>query len=368
MVAYAMLVGSNAGFTYLAATLARMGISPSTTAAMLLGNSVAATVGGPIWSDLADRTASRAWWMPRIALASFVLSLAFLGATSPLAWGAALATFGVFRGGTGPLLDATTVNLLGAERDKYARIRAMGSLGFLVLALPTGWLQDHSERGSLMVIAVCLGIAAAALFGLPETGSAEGQRTKWLDLLRDPRLGPLSLVCLLHGWTLTTYDQFFSLLVEQRGLPGVLTGRAVVVGVTVEIAVMMAAPQLLRRFDLRTLLIVSVASGVPRWYLSGVITDGAGLVALQALHGLTFAAFWVAGVALFAQSAPPGRESSAQALFALTTYGIGRMVSMGLASIAFLMMPVDAWFRVLGGVSLVTTALAVWATRQSRQA
>ena len=37
MVAYAMLVGSNAGFTYLAASLARMGISGPEQAAITTG-------------------------------------------------------------------------------------------------------------------------------------------------------------------------------------------------------------------------------------------------------------------------------------------------------------------------------------------
>lgn len=364
---YAMLVGSNAGFTYLAAALGRIGISPSATAAMLLGNAILATLASPWWSDLADRNAWRARLLPQLAGASFVLSLGFFVADDAWVWALLLAAFGVFRGGTGPLLDGTTVTLLGVDRDRYARMRAAGSLGFLALALPAAWLHDAWPRGAMVVIAACLGVAAIGLRGLPETGSPQGARTAWLDLVRHPTLGPLSLAALLHGWTLTTYDQFFSVVAEARGLPGSVTGQAIVVGVAVEIGVMAVAPWVLRRFEPRALLVLSIASGAPRWFLTGTLTDATSLVLLQGLHGLTFATFWVAGVAIFALHAPPGRESSAQALFTLASYGVGRMIGMGAASVAFAVMPAHAWFRALSLVSLAATITAARALRPAQR-
>jgi PPP family 3-phenylpropionic acid transporter len=172
-------------------------------------------------------------------------------------------------------------------------------------------------------------------------------------------------MCVLHGWTLTTFDQFFSLLVEQRGLPGTVTGQALVVAVAVEIGVMFSAPWLLRRFTPRQLLLVAVASGAPRWWFTSAALTAGPLIALQGLHGLTFAAFWLAGVALVASLAPDGRETSAQSLFMIATYGVGRMLSMGTASLAFLVLDVDVWFRLLAGVSVVATAVCVWALREA---
>jgi PPP family 3-phenylpropionic acid transporter len=364
-VGFAMLVGSNAGFTWLAAELQRLGISPSATAAMLLVNSVAATVGAPFWSDIADRTATRAYWLPRLVGASALVAVLFLWLNDAWAFGVALGLFGMFRGGCGPLIDATTVNLLGANRDRYAIVRAMGSIGFLLLAVPAGWLHDQYPRGGLALIAVALGLGTFSLFGLPETGSQAAARTRWRDLVLHPRLGPVSLMCVLHGWTLTTFDQFFSLLVEQRGLPGTVTGQALVVAVAVEIGVMFSAPWLLRRFTPRQLLLVAVASGAPRWWFTSAALTAGPLIALQGLHGLTFAAFWLAGVALVASLAPDGRETSAQSLFMIATYGVGRMLSMGTASLAFLVLDVDVWFRLLAGVSVVATAVCVWALREA---
>lgn len=366
MGAYAALVGSHAGVAYLSAVMSGLGMSPSTIAALMLLNSIFATLGGPAWADHADRHAARARGLRLATLGSAVIATGLLVLDEPTLWALLLALFGLFRGSIGPLIDGTTVDLLGAERHRYARLRVAGSVGFVALALPAGMLQDASPRGSLWVVVAGLWAAVACCWTLPETGTGAAARTGWGDLLRHPQLRPLAIIATLQGLTLSTYDHLFSLLVHHRGLSDVVTGRGLTVGVLAEVGVMLTAPWFLRVVGLRWMMIFAVLSGVPRWWLTGSDLSADALVLVQALHGVGFGAYWVAGVALFALHAPEGRGSSAQALFVIATFGVGRMLAMALAWGGLRVLPVATWFGLLTLVSVATTAYAWWATREPR--
>ncbi|HMV66234.1 MAG TPA: MFS transporter [Myxococcota bacterium] len=355
--AYACLVGSHAGVAYISAVMSELGMRPPEIALLLLVNSVFATFGGPAWADHADRHARRAPALREAALGSAVVATGLLLVDHRLAWAALIAVFGLVRGAVGPLIDGTTVDLLGAERHRYARLRVAGSIGFVLVAIPAGMLQDASPRGSLWLVAAGLWLAVLCCWRLPETGSGAGARTGWGDLLRHPQLGALTLLASLHGVTLSTYDHLFSLLVHQRGLPDAVTGQGLALGVGAEVLVMLSAPWLLRVVGLRRMLVLAIASGVPRWLLTGADLGPAALVATQALHGVGFGAYWVSGVALFALHAPPGRSSSAQAMLVVATFGIGRMIAMALAWAGLGAVSVATWFSALSVVSAATAAL-----------
>ena len=100
-------------------------------------------------------------------------------------------------------------------------------------------------------------------------------------------------------------------------------GFALTIGTVSEMAVFYFSDRLLNRWGRRRLLIFSVLAGVVRVLAySWVDTPGAAL-AVQLLHGPSFAIFWVAGVSYAHALAPPGLGATAQAQFVGVNFGLG---------------------------------------------
>ena len=150
-----------------------------------------------------------------------------------------------------------------------------------------------------------------------------------LRALRDhPVLRPLAGVAVLHGATLSMYDHMYGLHLASLGFDSGLLGTAVGLGVAAEVGVMWLSAPLLRRFGGLTLMSVAVVSGLPRWLGTALLVDPVWQVAIQGLHGLTFGAWWIGGVQLFAESAPKGLENTSQSILLASSFGVGSIFAM----------------------------------------
>ena len=77
------------------------------------------------------------------------------------------------------------------------------------------------------------------------------------------------------------------------------------------------------------LMAAGALAGVVRWSAMAADPPLAGLVMLQALHGLTYGATHIGAVHYITASVPPALAGTAQALYASVTAGI----AMGLATL-----------------------------------
>jgi PPP family 3-phenylpropionic acid transporter len=85
-------------------------------------------------------------------------------------------------------------------------------------------------------------------------------------------------------------------------------------------------------------------------------SDPVALVCIQSLHGIGFGAFWIAGVALFSELAPPNLSRSAQSLLPASTFGVGYLLAMAGASWVLARHPPPVLFQLLAIISLMATA------------
>jgi PPP family 3-phenylpropionic acid transporter len=193
--------------------------------------------------------------------------------------------------------------------------------------------------------------ALAAALAMPAVPPAHEARPRLSDLGRLLRVrgipqvlaaGALQWVCL------APYHGFFGEHVEHHGGGSFVVGASIAVAVAVEVLVMATAPRWLPRTTRRHVMAVSALAGVVRWSVTAYGSPG-WIIAAQALHGLSYGAFYLAMVDAVARRAPPELRATAQALIASLAVGIGTLAGN---------VPAGALFGIDSGRTLFLAAAA----------
>lgn len=368
---YAAQTGSATFAPWLGSLLTDAGWTTSAVTAILVTVPLGRLLGGPLWSWVADRTSADRTL--RVAAVSSLVAALLVGLTTavPAAGGFvafAIVAYGVCRSPLFAIMDASTVHWVG---DRYGRVRAVGSVAFLVLVMLGGQLRASVPLAPLWIALAAIVVATATTFALPELPGRAPRRPSWSDVVELSRHRPLLILVIvsaLQGVGLSAYDQLYTLHIDSLGLPPWVTGTSFALGVFVEIGVLFGGSWLLHRLGRRGLLLVGVAAGAPRFLLTAITTSAWGLVAIQSLHGLQFGAFWVAATSAFAAEAPPELRNSTQALLPSAAYGAGPMFGMALAW-ANLQLggSLAAHYLIVATASVLATAL-VWRLQLSGRA
>ncbi|HEY4187131.1 MAG TPA: MFS transporter [Polyangia bacterium] len=356
---------------YLSPYLSDLGLS-GTEIATVLSLIPICNLGVPLaWAWIADRTHRHALLL-RVASFGSALGIAIL-LTARHFRGAllAFAVFALFNTGIGPVVDTLAV-ALSVEGRGYGRVRMWGSFGFLVAAAVGGALL--TARGGRpadpLVPALMLGgLLSAGLVSFRVHGHVAPRRQKphlsdVAALWRDRRFRLLLAVASLHWMTLAPYNVFFGLLLRTRHLSPAVGGAAFVAGVLAEGAVMFWFSSLRRVFRLETLLCISFAATVLRWLLVWRVHSAPLMIALQAVHGLTFGLFWITGIALLNELVPPAVRATGQALYLMAMLGLGSLVGYHATGLILdVSHDVGPAFLLAGLVEIIPLAI-IWRVRK----
>ena len=163
--------------------------------------SAAQLLGAPAWGNLADRRSRSSWTLPAALLVAGVgaIALALSRDFPTVVASAVVMAFGL--SGFGPVLDARSLELLGADRIRYGQLRAWGSASFVVATIGVGIVLDARGTEALFLICLPLFLLAAAVAGtLPRRGSAHvavGFLSGTGQVLRSRQLAPFFASALL---------------------------------------------------------------------------------------------------------------------------------------------------------------------------
>ena len=359
---YFLMFGSIGALNpWLAVVLEEAGASGLVLAGTLALFPIGVLVAGPVGSWVADRTGHERAVLRVSVLLAAIASVALAGATGLLALGLTSLGVALFRAPPTAVADMYTVRQVGWDRRGYGRIRAWGSVGFILGAFGVGAVLDVMPRSPLWISAAAIAGLAALTFALPrrtrtEAEQGDGRRSPW-PLLRNPVLVSLFVVAICHRATISFYDAFFALhATAELGLPSWVPGTSIALGVGMEVLVLFAGHRLLARFGPLPLVLAGVAASAPRWLLTGVLTDPAALIAVQALHGLSFGAWWVGGLAIVARHSPERLRNTGQGLFLASGHGVGTLAAMGMAAMLLDRITTGSAFCLMAGLSLVALA------------
>ena len=300
-----------------------------------------------VWGYLADRTGRR---MTVVRLGSLLCVLSFIGIFFGhsywwLFW--VMMCFSFFWNASLPQFEATTLNHLGENTERYNHIRLWGSIGFIVVVMGLGiWLDV--QNGSVLAPNQALAAVAGekyrylpwvlcALLGLiflyslvvpdNQIDLEQYERGPLLSTLRQPRvLWLLAVVCLLqasHGPYYVYFVRYMNLYLHTQWLIGLLIS----IGVFAEILIFLIMRPLLIRWGHRRLILVALSLASLRWFLTARYPQILPLmIAVQTLHAASFGIMHVVCIDLIHRYFVGSHQGRGQALFSSVSFGLGGVI------------------------------------------
>lgn len=314
-------------------------------------------VGPTGWGWLADHTSHR---VAILRLTGLIACLAFAPILLPGGFGYVLAimfVFHLFLTGQLPLAEAIATMHLRDDAHaaaRYGRLRAYGSIGFIVLVLFTGVLLDRTGLAPMPYLALgLLAVTFASTCLVRDAPDAEAahERISVRARLREPRVRWFFVSVLLMIFAHSALYTYLSIYLARLGYSKTEIGVLWVLGVVIEIALFYSQGRLFKRFDLLRLVEVSLLVAALRFFLIAELAQIAVVLVLaQLMHAVTFAVHHSASV-LTIQRWFPGRAAArGQALYTSIGYGVGG--TLGSLIAAWL------WSAVSPGAAFLSSSVA----------
>ena len=293
-----------------------------------------------LWGFIADRYLA----LDRLFIVINVLSAAALifVATQHGFWGLLLG-FAWLTACLNPsftLVNALAFHHLANPREQFGKLRAWGSLGwilpFLPIALWTAWRPQAGLDFTLYLGAALSLLMAAVSLKLPHTkpgswrvNTLPGEPGRYLPamrrLLRDSNYVVLFVSMLLIAGSYALMLFYSPPFLVKLGLPRPWVGPVQAIGVIFEIVLLQWQPAFLRRFDFTTVILTGCAALIVR-HLMFALLDSVWVLSLSYLLGGMLIVFFHMVVSVLVNSmAALEVRATAQTLLALAGQGLGPM-------------------------------------------
>jgi PPP family 3-phenylpropionic acid transporter len=326
--------------------------------------------GPTAWGWLADHTTER---VRILRFTSVAAAICFLPVLFPGGFGYLLLTmFSVhfFMTGQVPIAEAMAATRLRGDPQaaaRYGRLRAWGSISFVVVVLATGVLLDWAGVGlqPWLVLAFLAGTALVAQLVRDAPHSPHGSAAVSVRaLFAEPRVRWFFVSVLLMIFAHGALYTYFSLHLAALGYSKSAIGVFWVLGVIVEIGFFFVQGRVFARVDPFALLAASFLLAALRFAL---IAEFAHVIALlvvaQALHAATFAVHHSASILTIQRWFHGSATARGQALYVSIGYGVGGTAGSLLAAWLWTDFGASAAF-----LSSSVAALAGWlAVRRARE-
>jgi len=280
-----------------------------------------------IWGWLADRSQCH---IRLVRISSFLASICFTG----IFWGHSyywlafiMILFSFFWNAALPQFEATTLAHLGQHARRYSHIRLWGSIGFILTVGLFGHLFEHIDIQFLpwFILGLLSSIGLSSLL-VPEAhkASASGIPVAFHQILRQPAVIALFSVFLLMQASHGPYYAFYSIYLEEYDYSRQLIGQLWALGVIAEVGVFLLMHHLLERYNLKKLLIISLALTGLRWLLIGYYVNNLTILTLaQLFHAASFGMYHGVAMQFIRNYFTDHHLGRAQALYSSLSFGAG---------------------------------------------
>jgi MFS transporter, PPP family, 3-phenylpropionic acid transporter len=254
-----------------------------------------------------------------------------------------------------PLIDSAALDVAARHGRTYGDLRVWGTVGFaLVTWLAGALIEQQGIQWMFYVVAATMWITLLlTLFqrmGWKAMGQPLRQGLRQLLLRRDFAIFMVSVF--LVQMTLSSMSAFFGIYLKSIGAGEATIGLASTLAGISEIPALFFSRVILRRFGPATVLKIAFAVYALRWLLLSFATEPIFAVATNVLHGASFGAFLVGGVAYLNERTPPGMEATAMSIFGtIGSYGLPTIVGSLLGGALFDTLDHATFFRLLSVIA-----------------
>ena len=294
-----------------------IGLSGTQIGMVVMISSLMGMVSATAWGMLNDRLGRTRLLLSIQSFALIVVCLALSQIHSFAGILIASALFSVFASPIMPLLDSTTLNILGVRRDHYGVYRAWGTIGFVVTCTAVGFVIERT--GMRLIFPVyAAGVLAFWLLALrlPNRPVVRGpSRLAGLSqMVRRPAWLIFAISVFILWFSVMGAFAFLGIVVVEMGGTQRMVGLAATIAALSEIPMFHYSSRLLRRFGPARLLIVAMSVYAFRLLLYAIMPSVTWVLGLAMLQGLSYGLFLVSAVAYVNDLAPDALKSTAQGL------------------------------------------------------
>lgn len=245
------------------------------------------------------------------------------------------------------LVNSVAFRQMKDPAKDFALIRVWGTIGWIAAGLIIGFLawegSGRLENTFYMAsgVSAFMGFFSFLLPDTPPSGKTDKAPTvremlglDALKLLNDRNYLMFFIASVLVCIPLAFYYQNANLFLNEIGMQN--AAGKMTLGQMSEVGFMVLLPLFLKRFGLKTTLVVGMAAWAIRYLLFAYGDAGAGVWMLFLgilLHGICYDFFFVSGQIYTDYKAGPKVKSAAQGLITLATYGAGMLIGFWLAGL-----------------------------------
>ncbi len=290
--------------------------------------SVAMVIFPLIWGVLADRLNIRRPIYILCNIVSTAVWVLFLLTVEFWPMLIITAFYGMFYAPIISFLEAVTMDVLGAEKKSYGRIRAWGSISFIVMVLVLGKIIDLYSVDIILVLILAGSLMLAVIsVGIPAIQpTKKNPLTPGAGSLLEKRVIVFLFCAFLMLVSHSAYYGFFSIHLANMGYDTTFIGIAWALASTAEILVMIKSDKIFSRFSLENVLFFSFLVAALRWMILFFAQSVTLILLSQVLHAVTYGTFHMASILYIDRLAPEKAKTLGQAVNNALTYGLGLMV------------------------------------------
>jgi PPP family 3-phenylpropionic acid transporter len=222
-----------------------------------------------------------------------------------------------------PYVEAIALSVL--QKERYGKIRLYGSIGFMAVALVLAkFLDDYTVAIDFYLVTIFF----TALFSI--VLSNKNRKISPSSVEDDEKFSllkywPFWVSMFLMQMSFGSFYNFYTIYETDRGLSLEMTSYLWSFGVLCEIVMLYFQAPLLKKFNLMTLIKVSIVLTAFRWYLVFLFGDSVVISFIaQMFHALSFALYHSA-MAMYLFSMYSNKKLAQQFLFGIA-YGLGGFV------------------------------------------
>lgn len=243
-----------------------------------------------------------------------------------------LVLFAFSRAGIIPVMDSIAISM--DHKIPYGRLRLFGSIGFIITSITAGYMLDTFGIQAFIWTFMTAGLLSVIpSFLMDFTVDALKPTEK-----KDRKLTP-ELIVFFTGLTLyltsnAFLSNFFNIKVSQAGYSQSWAGYMWSIGVLAEIFFMYNQERILKIFNVKTLISISMVLGGVRYLVTGYTDSLLLLCVFSSFHGFAYGTFHI-GVMRYIRSLPDKLKLKAQSMYSGVGYGLGSIAGSAVSGIIY---------------------------------